>query len=143
MTTSAPNNHSASREAETHSLGYIVLLATITAISGLLFGYNTGVINGVLLFLRRQFTPSDLQAEVAVSSLLVGALLGAACASIIGDRYGRKRSLMFSAVLLLLFRPWPLRLVRTRARSPARAERTCDRTASVLIFGADRGDISP
>jgi SP family arabinose:H+ symporter-like MFS transporter len=99
MTTSTPNNHSASREAETHSLGYIVLLATITAISGLLFGYNTGVINGVLLFLRRQFTPSDLQAEVAVSSLLVGALLGAACASIIGDRYGRKRSLMFSAVL--------------------------------------------
>ena len=86
-------------DSSAQSLGYVILLSTITAISGLLFGYNTAVINGVLLFLRRQFAPSVLQAEIAASAVLVGALLGAAGASLVGDRYGRKKSLMFSAVL--------------------------------------------
>ena len=99
MATSAPSNKLPNLEVSKQSLGYVVLLSTITAISGLLFGYNTAVINGVLLFLRRQFTSSNLETEIAASSLLVGALLGAAGASIIGDRYGRKKSLMFSAVL--------------------------------------------
>src|SRR6202035_1210678 len=88
--------------ANTQSLRYVILLSTITAISGFLFGYNTAVINGVLLFLRRQFATSDLQSEIAASAILVGALLGAAGASIIGDRYGRKKSLMFSAVLFTI-----------------------------------------
>ncbi|HEV2399614.1 MAG TPA: sugar porter family MFS transporter [Candidatus Sulfotelmatobacter sp.] len=83
-------------------LNYVVLLATVTAISGFLFGYNTAVINGVLLFLRHHFTPSDLQSEIAASAILVGALLGAASASVIGDRYGRKKSLIFSAVLFAI-----------------------------------------
>jgi len=99
MATSTPSTKPQHAEAGKQSLGYIVVLSTITAISGLLFGYNTAVINGVLLFLRRQFMSSNLQTEIAASSLLVGALFGAAGASIIGDRYGRKKSLMFSAVL--------------------------------------------
>ena len=55
-----------------------------------------------MLFLRRQFAPSDLGSEIAASAILVGALLGAAGASVIGDRYGRKKSLMFSAVLFTI-----------------------------------------
>lgn len=84
------------------SLGYVVLLAGTTAISGFLFGFDTAVINGVLLLLRRQFALSNLQTEVAASSLLLGCLLGAAAASMIGDRYGRKRSLIASAILFAL-----------------------------------------
>jgi SP family arabinose:H+ symporter-like MFS transporter len=102
MATSTPSTGPSQVEAGKQSLGYVVVLSTITAISGLLFGYNTAVINGVLLFLRRQFTLSNLETEIAASSLLVGALLGAAGASIIGDRYGRKKSLMFSALLFAL-----------------------------------------
>src|ERR1039457_3365595 len=86
-------------EAKAESLVYVVTLATVTAISGFLFGFDTAVINGVLLLLRRQFTLSNLQTEIAASSLLLGCLLGAAGASMIGDRYGRKKSLIFSAVL--------------------------------------------
>ena len=67
--------------AKAQSLGYVVLLATTTAISGFLFGFDTAVINGVLLLLRRQFALSNLQTEVAASSLLLGCLLGAAGAS--------------------------------------------------------------
>lgn len=62
-------------------MGYVVLPATITAISGFLFGFDTAVINGVLLLLRRQFALSNLQTEIAASSLLLGCLLGAAGAS--------------------------------------------------------------
>jgi SP family arabinose:H+ symporter-like MFS transporter len=89
-------------EAATQSLRYVVLLASTTAISGFLFGFDTAVINGVLLLLRRQFTLSNLQTEVAASSLLLGCLLGAAGASMIGDGYGRRKSLIFSAVLFAL-----------------------------------------
>src|SRR5258708_13356888 len=89
-------------EAKAQSLGYVILLATVAAISGFLFGFDTAVINGVLLLLRRQFGLSDLQTEVAASSLLLGCLLGAASASIIGDRYGLNLSLMFSSALFPL-----------------------------------------
>jgi len=89
-------------EAKAQSLSYVVLLAATTAISGFLFGFDTAVINGVLLLLRRQFALSNLQTEIAASSLLVGCLLGAAGASIIGDRYGRRKSLIASALLFAL-----------------------------------------
>src|SRR5207248_10901122 len=88
--------------AKAQSLGYVVLLATTTAISRFLFGFATAVINGVLVLLRRQFALSNLQTEVAASSLLLGCLLGAAGASMIGDRYGRKKSLIASAILFAL-----------------------------------------
>jgi sugar porter (SP) family MFS transporter len=99
MVISTASSGTRSADASTQSLGYVVLLSTIAAISGLLFGYNTAVINGVLLFLRGQFATSNLASEIAASSLLMGALLGAAGASIVGDRYGRKKSLMGSAIL--------------------------------------------
>jgi len=86
-------------EERGQSLSYIVLLAGTTAISGFLFGFDTAVINGVLLLLRRQFALSNLQTEVAASSLLLGCLLGAGGASMIGDRYGRRKSLIASALL--------------------------------------------
>ncbi len=89
-------------DAQAQSLVYVVLLAMVTAISGFLFGYDTAVINGVLLLLRRQFTLSNLQTEVAASALLLGCLLGAAGASMVGDRYGRRKSLIFSAVLFAI-----------------------------------------
>src|SRR5882757_7622154 len=99
MHISAANTDPKTTGAEARSIGYVVLLATISAISGFLFGFDTAVINGVLLLLRRQFTLTNLQTEIAASSLLLGCLLGAAGASMIGDRYGRKKSLIFSAAL--------------------------------------------
>jgi len=42
-------------QVKAQSLIYVVLLAATTAISGFLFGFDTAVINGVLLLLRLQF----------------------------------------------------------------------------------------
>jgi SP family arabinose:H+ symporter-like MFS transporter len=88
--------------SEKSSASYVILLSTIAAISGFLFGFDTAVINGVLLFLRKQFALTNLQTEVAASSLLLGCLIGAASASLLGDRYGRKKSLILAALLFAI-----------------------------------------
>lgn len=88
--------------ARSQSPLYVVLLALTAAISGFLFGFDTAVINGVLLFLRRQLSLSNVETEVAASALLLGCLLGAAGASLIGDRIGRRKSLLLSAALFAL-----------------------------------------
>ena len=85
--------------AEARSTLYVLFLAVVAAISGFLFGFDTAVINGVLLFLRRQFSLSNLETEVAASALLLGCLFGAAGASLIGDRFGRRKSLLLAAIL--------------------------------------------
>jgi SP family arabinose:H+ symporter-like MFS transporter len=84
---------------KTRSSGYIVFLATIVAISGFLLGFNTAVISGVLVFLRAEFALSNTTTELATSALLLGCLLGAAGASLIGDRFGRRKSLLLTAVV--------------------------------------------
>jgi SP family arabinose:H+ symporter-like MFS transporter len=86
-------------EVTAHSTGYIVFLATIVAISGFLLGFNTAVISGVLVFLRVQFSFSNAATEIATSAILLGCLLGAAGASLIGDRFGRRKSLLLAAIV--------------------------------------------
>src|SRR5258705_12045128 len=102
MHVSAATENADLGQAKAQSLRYVVFLAATTAISGFLFGFDTAVINGVLLLLRLQFSLSNLQTEIAASSLLLGCLLGAAGASMVGDRYGRRTSLTASALLFAL-----------------------------------------
>jgi hypothetical protein len=58
--------------------GFIVLTSITVAIGGFLFGYDTAVISGAILFVRSQFHLSSVQTEVAVSIVLAGALAGTA-----------------------------------------------------------------
>jgi len=78
---------------------YAGIVAAVAAISGFLFGFDTAVINGALIFLRSQFALTNLLTEIAASSLLFGCLAGAAVAGIASDRLGRRKSLMGSALL--------------------------------------------
>jgi sugar porter (SP) family MFS transporter len=78
---------------------YAHLIAAVAAVSGLLFGFDTAVINGALIFLRQELRLSTQGTEVATSSLLVGCAAGAALAGWLTDRFGRKRILLVSAVL--------------------------------------------
>lgn len=78
---------------------YVWTVASVAAISGFLFGFDTAVINGALVFLRRQFALNNFSTEIAASSLLLGCLIGAAGCGIFSDRFGRRRSLMGSALL--------------------------------------------
>ncbi len=80
-------------------LYYVWVVAGVAAISGFLFGFDTAVINGALIFLRRQFALNSLLTEIAASALLLGCLIGAASAGTFSDRLGRRNSLMGSAML--------------------------------------------
>src|SRR6202161_1258643 len=76
--------------------------AAITALGGLLFGYDTGVVSGALLFLKKDFGGlSSFQQELVTSLLLVGAVAGALTAGRLADRIGRKTTGLGNALVLL------------------------------------------
>lgn len=56
---------------------FVTVVSWISALAGLLFGYDTGVISGAILFVRSDFSLSDFQEEVVVAAVLVGAVIGA------------------------------------------------------------------
>ena len=78
---------------------YLYLAAAVAAIGGLLFGFDTAVINGAIVFLRRQFALTDSQTEIGASSLLLGCVFGASLAALTSDRFGRKKLLLWAAAL--------------------------------------------
>ena len=82
--------------------GSVYRIAATAATAGLLFGFDTAVINGALLSLRSQFALSEVQVEFAASSLLYGCFLGALSAGFLSDRYGRRSILRLSGWLFLL-----------------------------------------
>jgi sugar porter (SP) family MFS transporter len=82
--------------------GYLYRIALTGALAGLLFGFDTAVINGALLSLRTHFALSEIQVEFAASSLLYGCFFGAMAAGSLSDRYGRRSILRLSAALFLL-----------------------------------------
>src|SRR5207249_8520928 len=86
-------------ELQKGSASYLYLPAMVAAVGGLLFGFDTAVINGAIVFIERQFGLSDSQTEIAASSLLVGCVLGASVAAFTSDRFGRKRVLLGAAAL--------------------------------------------
>ena len=82
---------------------FVNIAAAITATGGLLFGYDTGVISGALLFIREDFAPlSDLLQGVIVSFLLVGAVTGALAGGPLSDRFGRRPIVLLAAVIFLI-----------------------------------------
>jgi sugar porter (SP) family MFS transporter len=80
----------------------VYLPAMVAAIGGLLFGFDTAVINGAIVFIKRQLGLSDSQTEIAASSLLLGCVVGASVTAFTSDRFGRKRVLLAAAALFTL-----------------------------------------
>ncbi|XP_073126941.1 inositol transporter 4-like [Henckelia pumila] len=81
---------------------YIMKLALSAGIGGLLFGYDTGVISGALLYIREDFDSVDRKTwlqETIVSMAVAGAIFGAAMGGWINDRFGRKISILIADVL--------------------------------------------
>ncbi|OMO97701.1 Sugar/inositol transporter [Corchorus olitorius] len=81
---------------------YILGLTVVAGISGLLFGYDTGVISGALLYIKDDFEvvrQSSFLQETIVSMALVGAMVGAASGGWINDAYGRKKATLVSDVV--------------------------------------------
>ncbi|KAI5081840.1 hypothetical protein GOP47_0001583 [Adiantum capillus-veneris] len=84
---------------------YLLLLTFAAGLGGLLFGYDTGVISGALLYIRDDFKSVDkskfLQ-ETIVSMAIAGAIFGAGVGGWINDKFGRKPALLAADVLFLI-----------------------------------------
>jgi MFS transporter, SP family, sugar:H+ symporter len=68
------------------------------ALGGLLFGYDTGVISGAILFITEDFSLSPFMQGAVVAALLLGAMVGAAAAGALSDRMGRRQLIIAAAV---------------------------------------------
>jgi len=64
-----------------------------------LFGHDTGVISGALLFIRQDLALSPTVQGIVVGIVLAGAMIGAAVAGSLSDRFGRRRVILAVAVL--------------------------------------------
>jgi sugar porter (SP) family MFS transporter len=78
---------------------FVYLAAAFAALGGLLFGYDTGVISGAELFLRKDFTLSTFALEVIVSGVLAGAAAGALAGGRLADLFGRRKLLIATAII--------------------------------------------
>ncbi|MEU6354676.1 sugar porter family MFS transporter [Streptomyces sp. NPDC047072] len=82
---------------------FLFRLTVIASLGGLLFGFDTGVIAGALVYLRESFHLTAVTEGLVVTSLLFpGATTGALLGGPIADRLGRKRSLVIAGVIFLV-----------------------------------------
>lgn len=81
---------------------FLLLIAAVSALGGLLFGYDTGVINGAQFYLTEHFKLSDALKGWVVGSALLGCFVGAIVAGPLSIKIGRKWSLIISAILFTL-----------------------------------------
>ncbi len=84
------------------SIVYVMLVCMVAALGGLLFGYDTGVINGAIGPLKAHFTLDANWEGWATGCALVGCAIGAAIAGVLSDWLGRKKVLILSAILFLI-----------------------------------------
>ncbi|MDB9720625.1 sugar porter family MFS transporter [Winogradskyella sp.] len=81
---------------------FLLLIAAVSALGGLLFGYDTGVINGAQFYLTKFFNLSDALKGWVVGSALIGCFIGAIVAGPLSIKIGRKWSLIISAIFFTL-----------------------------------------
>jgi sugar porter (SP) family MFS transporter len=102
--TSTPEQAQAGRPSSEQPVDKaVVVTSAITALGGLLFGYDTGVVSGALLFLHNSFGAiNSFQKELVTSLLLVGAATGAAGAGRLADRIGRRPLILITAATFVV-----------------------------------------
>ncbi|CAM4142022.1 sugar porter family MFS transporter [Paenibacillus alkaliterrae] len=91
-----------SNKNEQVSMKFVTLVSMVSALGGLLFGFDTAVVSGAIGFMEQHFDLSKLQVGWAVSSLIIGCIIGAAMSGLLSDRFGRKRVLIAAAILFII-----------------------------------------
>lgn len=82
---------------KTKGTAYVVFMAVVAAIGGILFGYDTAVISGTTDIVRNQFSLSASGEGWYVGCALIGSIIGVLCAGSLSDYIGRKITMLISA----------------------------------------------
>ena len=82
--------------------GFVYVAVGIAAVGGLLFGYDTGVISGAILFIQKQYGLSSSMEEIVVSSVLVGAIIGAVIGGALTNNYGRRKMIILAGIIFTI-----------------------------------------
>ncbi|SEB55804.1 sugar porter family MFS transporter [Streptomyces melanosporofaciens] len=89
----------AAERAPVRQPAQVYAVAAVSALGGLLFGYDTGIISGALLYLREDLQLSSREQEIVVGVILVGAMIGALVSGSLAGRHGRRRVVLWVAVV--------------------------------------------
>jgi len=87
------------RRVKNNGRRFVYLATAISALGGMLFGYDIGVISGAILFVKKEFSLSLGMEEIVVSSVLLGSLIGGAAGGILADKLGRRKLLLATAIV--------------------------------------------
>lgn len=79
----------------------ICLVSAIAALAGLLFGFDTGIISGALLFIQKTFTLTAGLKEIIVGSVLLGAMIGSLGSGYLTDTHGRRGIMLIISMLFI------------------------------------------
>ncbi|WP_114381258.1 sugar porter family MFS transporter [Paenibacillus prosopidis] len=84
------------------SMKFVTLVSMVSALGGLLFGFDTAVVSGAIGFMEQRFDLNKIEVGWAVSSLIIGCIIGAAMSGLLSDKFGRKRVLITAAILFII-----------------------------------------
>ncbi|KFE63599.1 sugar porter family MFS transporter [Hyalangium minutum] len=84
------------------SVSRTILMSTVAALGGFLFGFDTAVINGTISAVQATFQASEWVLGLTVSAALVGSAVGAFSSGHLADRLGRPRTMVMASVLFLI-----------------------------------------
>src|ERR1700730_16315885 len=76
---------------------FVKIVAATAALAGLLFGFDTGVISGAILFIKGEFGLTTFTAELLVRAALIGAVCGLILSRRLTDLIGRKLAILITA----------------------------------------------
>lgn len=80
------------------NMAYLVFLCLVAALGGILFGYDTAVISGTTADVSAQFGLDDISKGWYVGCALIGSIIGVACAGMLSDFLGRKKTMLIAAI---------------------------------------------
>lgn len=95
-------NPASGPNSTTRTEPFVKIIAIIATLGGLLFGYDTGVVSGALLFMRSDLHLTPFTTGLVTSSLLFGAAFGALAAGHLADAMGRRRIIITLAVIFAI-----------------------------------------